>query len=116
MSKKQIRVQHPGDSSEEKRADVKDGPVNDAVDFVSGHYLDLIALTISRPVLEQDGRLKFEWLMALVRSPHFNRWADQVNPPPKTGMQTRSPGFTLLSRIASSRAIAHDAEEMLPYL
>ena len=40
----------------------------------------------------------------------------QVNPPPKTGMQTKSPGLTLLSLMASSSAIAHEAEEILPYL
>ena len=47
---------------------------------------------------------------------HRMRALPQVRPPPKTGRQTISSFFMLPSRTASSRAIAHDAEEMFPYL
>ena len=40
----------------------------------------------------------------------------QVKPPPNTGRQTRLPSLILPSRTASSRAMAQDAEEILPYL
>ena len=38
----------------------------------------------------------------------------QVSPPPNTGMQIICPGWILLSRTASSSAIAQDADEILP--
>ena len=47
---------------------------------------------------------------------HLMRALPQVNPPPNTGMHTRSPSLTLPSLTASSREMAQDAEEMLPYL
>jgi hypothetical protein len=38
-----------------------------------------------------------------------------VNPPPKTGRQIKSFFFMLWSLTASSREIAHDADDILPY-
>ena len=40
----------------------------------------------------------------------------QVRPPPKTGRQIRSFFLMLPSRTASSKAMAQEAEEILPYL
>ncbi len=40
----------------------------------------------------------------------------QVRPPPNTGRQIRSCGLMLPSRTASSRAIAQESYDMLPYL
>ncbi len=47
---------------------------------------------------------------------HLMRALPQVRPPPKTGRQTRSFCLMLPSLTASSRAMAQEAEEMLPYL
>jgi len=47
---------------------------------------------------------------------HRNSALPQVKPPPKTGRQTRSSILMLPSRTASSKAIAQEAEDILPYL
>src|SRR4030042_4773520 len=47
---------------------------------------------------------------------HFISTLPHVRPPPNTGMQIISPFLMLPSLTASSRALAQDAEDELPYL
>jgi hypothetical protein len=63
-----------------------------------------------------QGKMGLRLLMGNCRADyHRMRALPQVNPPPKAVKRTRSPGLTVPSRTASSRAMGTVAEEIFPY-
>jgi hypothetical protein len=64
----------------------------------------------------ENGLLGFAKVMIITSADHhLMRALPHVNPPPKAVRRTRSPGWMVPSRTASSRAMGTVAEEIFPY-